>query len=278
MTQARIFVSHSSRDKAFADAFVQALSLAGVDVWYDEQNLGAGHLRRIIMRELASRPVFVVILSKAALTSRWVLDECDWAYDLQQDDPSRTLLPVVAEQIEHADFQQALFLRGFRRVEAGDLRPLSIPEAIAQTLHLLQLPQPQPSTATTHETSSKLAATPDTDEVDTVVVPAWEDAFRERFLGENRWYQVRISPWMQPTIKYIAVYQVAPRSAITHIAPVQSIEPWQDTDRVVLNFAEPAKAIGPIPLVPGGRIKAPQNLRYAAYNRIMAAKTLDDIW
>jgi len=53
------------------------------------------------------------------------------------------------------------------------------------------------------------------EEVDTVVVPAREDGFKETFLAENRWYQIRIHGSMKPQIKYIAVYQVAPVSAIT---------------------------------------------------------------
>ena len=64
---------------------------------------------------------------------------------------------------------------------------------------------------------------------------------------------------MRPQIKYIAVYQVAPISAITHIAPVESIEPWEDSGKYVVKFSEPAK---PIRLVQKGRVKALQNLRY----------------
>jgi hypothetical protein len=116
------------------------------------------------------------------------------------------------------------------------------------------------------------------DDIDTVVVPAREDGFQETFLKENRWYAVRIHGTMRPQIKYIAVYQVAPQSAITYVAPVSSIEPWGDTKKFVVNFAEPARKIGPIPLLKHGRVKAPQNLRYTNYERLHQAKSLDDIW
>lgn len=116
------------------------------------------------------------------------------------------------------------------------------------------------------------------DDIDTVVVPAREDGFRDTFLKENRWYEVRIHGTMRPQIKYIAVYQVAPQSAITYVAPVSSIEPWDDTKKFVVNFAEPARKIGPIPLLRHGKVKAPQNLRYTNYERLMQSKTLDDIW
>lgn len=62
------------------------------------------------------------------------------------------------------------------------------------------------------------------------------------------------------------------------MAPVKAILPWKDTDKVVLNFGEPAQAIGPVSLVKGGRVKALQNLRYTSYSRLKEAKTLDDLW
>ncbi len=118
----------------------------------------------------------------------------------------------------------------------------------------------------------------DASEVDTVVVPAREEGFQEVFLGENRWYAIRIHGTMRPQIKYIAAYRVAPVSAITHLAPVKSIEPWKDTDKFVVNFTEPAREIGPIELVKGARGKAPQSLRYTTRARLEAAKTVDEIW
>jgi len=115
-------------------------------------------------------------------------------------------------------------------------------------------------------------------EVDTVVVPARERGFQETFIGENRWYAVRIHGTVRPQIKYVAAYRVAPFSAITHLAPVKSIEPWKDTNKVVINFSEPAKEIGPISFVKGGRVTALQNLRYTTRARLEAATTLDEVW
>jgi hypothetical protein len=105
-----------------------------------------------------------------------------------------------------------------------------------------------------------------------------QDSDRLETPKENRWYAVRIHGTMRPQIQYIAAYRVAPISAITHIAPVRSIEPWKDTAKFVLNFAEPAREIGPISLVKGSKGKAPQNLRYTNRQTIEQAKTLDDIW
>ncbi|NJL57637.1 hypothetical protein HC928_22780 [bacterium] len=118
----------------------------------------------------------------------------------------------------------------------------------------------------------------DVAEVDTIVVPAQAEGFQETFLGENRWHAIRIHGTMRPQIKYIAAYQVRPISAITHIASVSSIEPWGDTGKFVVNFSESAREITPIELVPKGRVKALQNIRYTTLKRLEAAKTLDEVW
>ena len=116
------------------------------------------------------------------------------------------------------------------------------------------------------------------EQVDTVVVPARADGVDSVFLGEKRWYAIRLHGSMRPQIRHIALYQTAPVSAITHVAEVRSIEPWKDTSKYVVNFAAPAKKIGPIPLVKRGRVKALQNLRYTTRARLASAKSLDDIW
>ena len=118
----------------------------------------------------------------------------------------------------------------------------------------------------------------DIGELDTIVVPAREDGFRETFLGEQRWYSIRLHSSMIPQIKHIAAYQVAPTSAITSVAPVREIYLWQDTGKYCLEFAQPARDIGPIPLAGAAKGKAPQGPRYASLKKLLAAKNLADVW
>jgi hypothetical protein len=75
MSQLQVFLSHSSQDKAAADQFAHVFRQAGADIWHDEENLGVGHLRSTVMKELSDRPIFVVLLSSLALSSSWVLGE-----------------------------------------------------------------------------------------------------------------------------------------------------------------------------------------------------------
>jgi tetratricopeptide (TPR) repeat protein len=142
MATVSIFVSHSHEDEAFCHALVDALRGAGADVWYDEHNLGAGHLVDVIQNELQRRSIFVVILSKAAFASRWVRRETTWAHKLANHDPTRIILPITAAPIEHTNFSGDtgwLFLVDIKRIEAPDYQPYPLAEAIGHTLHTLAL-------------------------------------------------------------------------------------------------------------------------------------------
>jgi tetratricopeptide (TPR) repeat protein len=126
------------------------------DVWYDEHNLGSGQLIDTIQRELKLRPVFVLILSPAALRSPWVRNEAKWAFTLLMRDPSRIFIPVTAAALTADEMDEWLFIEDFKRIEAPGLRPFPTPEAAQRLLRALALtprgavpaptaPQPQES-------------------------------------------------------------------------------------------------------------------------------------
>jgi len=116
------------------------------------------------------------------------------------------------------------------------------------------------------------------DELNTVVVAAREEGFEAEFLGNNRWYAIRIHASMIDKIRYIATYQVAPISAITHYAEVASIEKWGDTNKYVLNFNGTAKEIIPIELDRDKKGLAPQAPRYTSFEKLMGAKKLSEVF
>jgi hypothetical protein len=81
---------------------------------------------------------------------------------------------------------------------------------------------------------------------------------------------------MLEKIKYIAVYQTQPVSAITHYAPVDRIEPYGEGGKYKLIFSMKAKPIGPIPFAdaPQGAMQGP---RYTTFAKLTAAKKLTDL-
>ena len=122
------------------------------------------------------------------------------------------------------------------------------------------------------EVITDLSSDIEADELDTIVVPAREDGFNEEFVKNNRWFAIRISSTMLDKIKYVAAYQVAPVSGITHLAEVDRIEKY----KVFFKYGT-TKKISKISL---GKKKgmAPQSPRYSSYKTIVTAKTLDDLW
>jgi len=178
------------------------------------------------------------------------------------------------------------FVRLVRSTIGDDtIKPAQVKKALgrlwARTSELQATPTSPPSVATGTTEMPPLTLKDKREgitEVDTIVVPAQEDGFQETFIGENRWYAIRMHQSMIPRIKYIAAYRVAPISAVTHRAPVSNILPWQDTGKFVVNFAKPAEEIEHIKLVPKSRVKALQAPRYTTFAKLQQAKTLDELF
>ncbi len=162
MSAPAIFVSHSHKDDTYCHTFVTALRGAGLDVWYDEHNATAGHLVDVISHEIRQRPVFIVILTPAALTSDWVKDECTWAYNRwQKDKANRVMLPVLAATVVEDDIWD--FLQVFRRVEQPGLRPWPVAEAARRAALAIDPNAPHiPAHPTAPATSTQAPAAPNT--------------------------------------------------------------------------------------------------------------------
>ena len=113
--------------------------------------------------------------------------------------------------------------------------------------------------------------------IDTVVVPAHQEGFEDTFLGDNCWYSIRISGGMLDRIKYIAAYQTAPTSAITHYAPVDRIESYGDSGKYKLIFSAKAEQLNPIPYgdAPRGMMQSP---RYTNFEKLKIANDLTDLF
>lgn len=110
---------------------------------------------------------------------------------------------------------------------------------------------------------------------DTIVVPAQKEGFVREFINNNQWYAIRIGAAMKEKIKYIAAYQVAPVSAITHVAEIDNILPYQNTGKYLVKFKNPATEIQPIGV--SNPDKSPQGPVYIRYSDLKNAKTLDEL-
>jgi len=129
----------------------------------------------------------------------------------------------------------------------------------------------------------KTVARPETkhvsrDDKDTIIVPAQKDGFDRVFVGQNAWWAIRISGGMLEKIKYIAAYQTAPISAVTHIASVERIEPYGEEGKYKLIFSEPAKELeNPIPVADAPRGMM-QSIRYTNHEKFKTAKKVAELF
>lgn len=140
------------------------------------------------------------------------------------------------------------------------LRAFEIPKAVAVPQAVDPAVAPQPKGA----------------KPDTIIVPAQKEGFEKVFLGEDCWYSIRISGGMLDKIKYVAAYQTQPVSAITHYAPVASIEPYGEGAKYKLIFSEKAKPIGPIPFADASQ-GAMQGPRYTSFAKLQTAQKLSHL-
>lgn len=115
------------------------------------------------------------------------------------------------------------------------------------------------------------------DSFDTIVVPAQEEGFNAEFVQRRQWFAIRVSAKQIKKLKYIAAYRVAPTKAITHVAEIASIEPYQDTGKYIVKFKAEAIEIAAIPRLETD-LASMQSPRYALYKNLMAATHLDAVF
>ena len=98
---ADIFISHSSKDNGAAEAVCRVLTNEGFSLWVDYHALrGGDEYSQRIESELEQAKVVLVLWSKNAKTSRWVLDEAEHAarkavlVQLIIEDTGKDVLPL----------------------------------------------------------------------------------------------------------------------------------------------------------------------------------------
>jgi len=114
----------------------------------------------------------------------------------------------------------------------------------------------------------------------TIICPSREEGLKF-FLKTQSWNAVKIWHERIPYIKYIALYEAAPVSAIRYYGKVQQIKPYKGTDKgsgkyEIILKAKPQKLQNPIVL--GGSTKVPQASRFTSMLLLRKGKTISDIF
>ena len=110
---------------------------------------------------------------------------------------------------------------------------------------------------------------------DTVIVPAREEGFKDVFIGQDQWYSIRLGAAIKDRLKYIAAYQVAPISAVTHIAEIEEIRPYKDTGKYLVIFKKSARKMTKHIPVKDNKY-APQGPTYVSRKDLLKATYLED--
>ena len=100
-----VFVSYASGDRPFAKAIADALKAEGIDVWFDQGELGSGDaFERKILGAIERCAVFVPVISNAvAERRRFFFSEWRAAIDVSKKTgwTSRFLMPVVIDDVAY---------------------------------------------------------------------------------------------------------------------------------------------------------------------------------
>ncbi|MBP5981143.1 MAG: TIR domain-containing protein [Halomonas sp.] len=95
----KVFISYTHQDKKYAELIADRLRNAGHDVWYDGWKLKAGdNLVEKINHGLKETDALVVILSKNALQSKWVMHEFSALAFGELSGKTNRIIPVLVDK------------------------------------------------------------------------------------------------------------------------------------------------------------------------------------
>jgi hypothetical protein len=137
----KVFISHSSIDKAFASRLAEVLNANGISVWIDEMSLSLGdNIIQKIEEGIRSSDVIIAVLSKNYVSSKWAMQELSMFMARALSEESIRVFPAL---IEECDIP--VFLRDRLYV---DFRP-DFDAAASRILQALQVREPLPAVQAT---------------------------------------------------------------------------------------------------------------------------------
>ena len=108
-TTPKAFLSYSHADKELATKLANTLRASGVDVWFDKWDIlpGDSLIQKIFEEGLANADVFMVLVSKNSVNSRWVRQELDVALVKRIEGITR-VIPVVVDGVNPPEHLRTL--------------------------------------------------------------------------------------------------------------------------------------------------------------------------
>ena len=114
-------------------------------------------------------------------------------------------------------------------------------------------------------------------EFNTIICPSWPNGL-ETFIGESKWYYIRLDKKKISKIKYIALYLGYPIQQITHYAKVEKLEEVSIKNKKkyivhlsdIIELDEPIK-LGETPAV------ATRSIKYTTLEKLLKAKVYADL-
>ncbi|MDP9992302.1 hypothetical protein J2W28_001330 [Variovorax boronicumulans] len=98
---AKVFISHSSMDKQFVRGLAVDLAAMGHQPWLDEWEILAGDsIVERVGAGVENADLMVVVLSRAAIASKWVENEWQAKYWTEVSERRAAVIPVVLDDCE----------------------------------------------------------------------------------------------------------------------------------------------------------------------------------
>lgn len=153
-----VFLSHSSKDKAFTRKLAERLAQANVQVWLDEAELNIGDSLLIRISTAIEATDFVaVVISHSSVQSTWVQSELKMAMSKELADRKVVVLPIVIEPCELPMFLRDKLYADFSKPDDFDAPFARLLRALGVDKPLSELSQPktqEPAARTNHHPQS----------------------------------------------------------------------------------------------------------------------------
>ncbi len=146
-----VFLSHSSKDKAFTRKLAERLVQFGVQVWLDEAEINVGDsLLDRISSAIENTDFVAAIISANSVQSSWVQSELQMAMSRELADRKVRVLPIVIEPCELPMFLKDKLYADFSRSDDFDapfarlLRALGVDLPLSELLPNIKTIKPTP--------------------------------------------------------------------------------------------------------------------------------------